>query len=63
MARMLSSWKRICDDETDDVRFVSSLVEALANIKGKVDPERKTVVHFSDNARKKLIKLYSESSG
>ena len=53
MDRMLSSWKRICDDETDDVRFVSSLVEALANIKGKVDPERKMVVHFSDNARRK----------
>lgn len=56
MDRTLSSWKRICDDETDDVRFVSSLVEALANINGKVDPQRKMVVHFSDNARRKAHK-------
>ncbi len=49
---MISSWKRICDDQTDDLRFVSSLVEELAEIKGTDDREREEYVHYSDRKKR-----------
>lgn len=54
--RMLSSWKRICDDDKDDLRYVSSLVEALANIEGHVDEHNEMIVHYSDNIKREAHK-------
>lgn len=54
--RMLSSWKRICDDEEDDLRYVSSIIEALANIKGDVDERNEMIVHYSDNIKREAHK-------
>ena len=49
---MVSSWKRICDDQTDDLRYVSSLIDALADISGDIDPDNEMIIHYSDNARR-----------
>ena len=49
---MVSGWKRICDDDTDDLRYVSSLIDALADIKGDADPQRDMIIHYSDSAKR-----------
>ncbi len=49
---MVSGWKRICDDDTDDLRYVSSLIDALADIIGDADPQRDMIIHYSDNAKR-----------
>lgn len=53
---IISSWKRICDDETDDLRFVSSLVEELSNIRGDVDPKNEMIIHYSDRIKRNAHK-------
>ena len=49
---MISGWKRICDDDTDDLRYVSSLIDALADIKGDPDAKREMIIHYSDAAKR-----------
>lgn len=50
---MISAWVKICDGN-DDLRYISSLVEALKGICGKPKPDNDMIIEYNDDQKEAM---------